>query len=217
MNKKYSLFIFDFDGTLGDTKECVVASFQKSLSQNNLPIVDRTQIIQLMGISLEDVFKKLTDNKYKEDFYKKLVTDYRIFYKEFLTSKTEIFPEVAETLKVLKAKNIRCTIATSKKTEFAKLSCQYLGIDQYIDFYIGDDMVTKKKPDPEMLAITLEKFNTEIKDAVMIGDSTFDIEMGNAIGMNTIAVTWGSHTKELLQAVHPTNIIEHCSELLKFI
>jgi phosphoglycolate phosphatase/pyrophosphatase PpaX len=217
MHKKYKLFIFDFDGTLGDTKECVVSSFQKSLLHNNIPIIDKSEIIHYMGLSLPEVFKKLTHAKFIDSFYKKLVADYRIFYKEFLTSKTQIFPEVAETLKILKEKKVLCTIATSKKTEFAITSCKYLEIDKYIDFYIGDDMVINKKPDPEMVIVTLKRFNIDVKDAVMVGDSTFDIEMGNALMMDTVGVTWGAHSKELLTSVHPTYLINEFPQLLNLI
>lgn len=217
MKKSYKLFIFDFDGTLGDTKECVVASFQEALLQNNIPIIERSKIIYNMGLSLKEVFKKLTNEKFDDELYEKLVKDYRTFYRDFLTKKTLIFPEVVQTLKELKRKNVILSIATSKKTEFARLSCEYLHIDKYFDLYIGDDMVTQKKPNPEMLLYTLKKLDIDYKDAVMIGDSTFDMEMGKAINMDTIAVTWGAHSKELLQQASPAYIIDRFSELTKFI
>lgn len=217
MNKSYKLFIFDFDGTLGDTKECVVASFQEALLQNNLPVIERNQIIHHMGLSLKEAFKKLTNEKFDDELYEKLIKDYRTLYRGFLTKKTLIFPEVATTLKTLKQKKALNSIATSKKTEFALLSCQYLRIDHYFDLYVGDDMVTQKKPNPEMLLYTLKKLDTGYKDAVMIGDSTFDIKMGKAINMDTVAVTWGAHPKELLRQVDPTYTIDRFSELTKFI
>lgn len=217
MNKIYKLFIFDFDGTLGDTKECVVASFQQALLQNKLSTVKRNQIIQFMGLSLEDAFRKLTNEAVEDHIYEKLVSDYRTFYRKFLTQKTLIFPEVAEILKKLKQEHINLSIATSKKTEFARLSCQYLQIDKYFDLYVGDDMVTQKKPHPEMLLYTLHKLAIDRSDAVMIGDSTFDIEMGNAIGMDTIAVSWGAHPTALLQSAKPLHIIHTFSALTKFI
>lgn len=215
--QSYKLFIFDFDGTLGDTRECIVASFQEALLQNNLPAAERNQIVHYMGTSLEEVFRKLTNGKFDDELYEKLVKDYRAFYRDFLTKKTLIFPEVEETLNKLKQKKALLSIATSKKTEFALLSCKYLHIAQYFDLYIGDDMVTQKKPNPEMLLYTLKKLDIDYKDAVMIGDSTFDIEMGKAINMDTIAVTWGAHSKELLQQAGPTYTIDRFSELTKFI
>lgn len=216
-NKTYKLFIFDFDGTLGDTKECVVASFQQALVKNNLPVADREKIIHYMGLSLKQVFEKLTNTAFEDSFYDQLVADYRTFYRDFLTKKTLIFPQVAETLKKMKTKPILCSIATSKKTEFAMLSCQYLKIDDYFDLYIGDDKVTQKKPHPEMLLYTLDKLNIDKADAVMIGDSTFDIEMGNAIDMDTIAVTWGAHSEDLLRTSKPTLVIHQFSELLPLV
>jgi phosphoglycolate phosphatase/pyrophosphatase PpaX len=216
MKKTYKLFIFDFDGTLGDTKECVVASFQETLKENHLPNAKREQIIYHMGLPLTEVFKKLIKKKLNDVMLNNLVENYRKFYKEFLTQKTLIFPKVAVTLKKLKENGSLCTIATSKKTEFAILSSRYLKIDSYFDMYIGDDLVTQKKPHPEMLLHILKKLQIDVKDAVMIGDSIFDIQMGNAINMDTIAVTWGAHSEELLQQENPAYIIHNFSELANF-
>lgn len=212
----YKLFIFDFDGTLGDTKECVIASFQKALEQNNLPKAPREHIIHTMGISLPISFRQLTNNLLTDEMYAKLVIDYRTAYRVYLTHKTQLFPEVKETLQKLQDAGVLLSIATSKKTELVKLNCEYLLIESYFDLFIGDDLVTKKKPEPEMLHVTLAKFNIPIGQAVMIGDSTFDISMGNAIGMDTIAVTWGAHSKGELETVKPTHIINTFSELMRF-
>jgi phosphoglycolate phosphatase/pyrophosphatase PpaX len=214
--KKYKLFIFDFDGTLGDTKECIVASFQKTLKENRLPNAKREQIIYYTGLPLKEVFEKLIKKKLDDIMLNNLVENYRKFYREFLTQKTLIFPKVAVTLKKLKENGKLCAVATSKKTEFAILSCKYLKIDQYFDLYIGDDLVAQKKPNPEMLLHILKKLQIDIKDAVMIGDSTFDIQMGNAINMDTIAVTWGAHSKEQLQKENPTYMIHNFEKLAIF-
>lgn len=217
MNKKYKLFIFDFDGTLGDTKECVVAAFQGALTANNFKKTSREKIIRLMGISLKDVFRELVSEELSDEMYEKLVADYRNLYRTFLTKKTLIFPGVKATLERMKDKGVMCSIVTSKKTEFAKLSCEHLGIYSYFDLLIGDDMVQNKKPHPEMLETTLEKLHVNKDDAVMIGDSTYDIEMGNAIGMDTIAVTWGAHSEKELLSTRPLHIINSFVELEKFI
>jgi HAD superfamily hydrolase (TIGR01509 family) len=217
MKKSYKLFIFDFDGTIGDTKEGIFQSFQEVLSKHGLPPVNREQIFSYMGLYLKEIFKKLTLNKYNDEFYEKLAADYNTLYKDSLKTKTLIYPEVADTLKKLKQKGTLNSIATSKNTELAELSCKYLHINKYFDFCIGGDRVTQKKPHPEMLLVTLNKLGVDYKDAVMIGDSTFDIEMGNAINMDTIAVTWGAHTKDQLKQTRPTYMIDNFSEIIKFI
>lgn len=215
--KKYKLFVFDFDGTLGDTGECVVASFQGALKQNQLQQASREEIIHRMGLSLPQVFRSLTEEAYDDETYDKLVTDYRSLYRTYLTEKTKSFPGVKETLKYIKEMGALCSIATSKKTEFAELSCKYLDLDPFIDLYIGDDKVKNKKPDPEMLQNTLEYFDgITIDEAVMIGDATTDIVMGKAINMDTIAVTWGAHTRDALAESEPTYIVSRAEDLKAF-
>lgn len=216
-SKKYKLFIFDFDGTLGDTSECVIASFQGALKGNELPVAAEEDIVHLMGISLPAVFRQLTGDALGDDMYDKLVHDYRELYRGNLTKKTRAFPGVNATLQHIKASDGLCSIATSKKTEFAKLSCDYLKIDPFIDLYIGDDKVTNKKPHPEMLEYTLRELGVHKDDAVMIGDATTDIEMGKAIGMDTIAVTWGAHSVDMLKSADPLHIIHSAEELKAFI
>lgn len=212
----YKIFIFDFDGTLGDTGECVVASFQGALKNNNLPAAKREEIVHRMGLSLPQVFKELTQNAYADGVYDKLVEDYRKLYRTYLTQKTQTFPGVKDTLGYLKSRGALCTIATSKKTEFAKLSCDHLRLGRFIDLYIGDDKVQNKKPHPEMLQNTLGRFGLSAGEAVMIGDATTDIQMGKAIGMNTIAVTWGAHSKEALAGAEPTHIVDAAQDIMAF-
>jgi phosphoglycolate phosphatase len=105
-------------------------------------------------------------------------------------------------------------VATSKNTEFAVLSSQHLGIDRYIDLVVGDDKVTYKKPHPEMLHLILSHLHIDTSQAAMIGDAVTGIQMGNAAGMDTIAVTWGAHPEALLRAAHPTRIVHQLSDLL---
>lgn len=212
----YKLFIFDFDGTVGDTQDCVVDSFQSALSVNEIAPADREDIVHTMGLSLTRAFAELIDGEHDGEFYDKLALDYRSFYSELLPEKTLMFPGVPETLQRIKDKGAVSTIATSKKTELARLSCAHLGIDGYFDLFIGDDEVSNKKPHPEMLLRTLGTFSVETAQAVMIGDSTYDIEMGNAIGMDTIGVTWGAHSEELLRSACPTRIVHQFSELSAF-
>lgn len=217
-NKKYRLFVFDFDGTLGDTGDCVVASFQGALEQNQLQQASREKIIHHMGLSLPQVFRSLTNEAYDNEIYDKLVADYRNLYRKYLTEKTKSFPGIKEALKHIKEMGGLCSIATSKKTEFAELSCKHLGLDPFIDLYIGDDKVKNKKPDPEMLHDTLDHFDgIAVDQAVMIGDATTDIIMGKAINMDTIAVTWGAHTRDALTEAEPTYIINHAKDLQTFV
>jgi phosphoglycolate phosphatase len=211
----YRLFVFDFDGTLADTGDCVTASFAVALARNGLPPVEPARIVALMGRSLPEVFRELTGIRDAERV-EQLVADYRGTYRLLVPERTKAFPGVLAALEQLTTAGVVCTVATSKKTEFARISARHLGLDRYLRLYIGDDLVTRKKPDPEMLERTLTEIGSSVADAVMIGDATTDIEMGQAIGMDTIAVTWGAHSRDQLLAAGPTHIIGSAAELPRF-
>jgi phosphoglycolate phosphatase/pyrophosphatase PpaX len=215
-DKAYQLFVFDFDGTLADSGECVIASFAGALERNRLPPVDPELIVHHMGRSLPDVFRELTGNVHDDTRIQQLVADYRNIYRTLLPEKTHAFPGIAEALQHLAAAGAVCTVATSKKTEFAVVSARHLGIDGHFTLYIGDDLVTNKKPHPEMLERTLAETGIPAVAAVMIGDATTDIDMGNALGIDTIAVTWGAHPIDRLRAAGPTHIIDSAAQLQQF-
>ena len=170
LQASYVLFIFDFDGTLTDTIECLVSSYQHAFTKNNLPVPSREAFINLMGIELREVFQRLTDHALDDSLYDLLVADYRSFYVEIVSSKTLLYPKVSDTLIELKEKGVLLAIATSKKTDVVTQNAKVLGIDQYFDFIVGADKVVKKKPDPEMLWYILEKMNIKKESAVMIGE-----------------------------------------------
>jgi phosphoglycolate phosphatase len=215
-DKTYQLFVFDFDGTVADSGECIVASFAGALERNRLPPVDPELIVHHMGLSLPDVFRELTGNVHDDTRIQQLVADYRNIYRTLLREKTHAFPGIANALQYLTAAGAICTVATSKETEIAVASARHLGIDGHFALYIGDDLVANKKPHPEMLERTLAETGISPVAAVMIGDATFDIDMGNALGIDTIAVAWGAHPIDRLRAAEPTHIIDTAAQLQQF-
>jgi phosphoglycolate phosphatase/pyrophosphatase PpaX len=212
----YRLFAFDFDGTIADTGDCVFAALTTALTRHRLPLVDRDTAIALMGLPLPQVFRELTANAYTDDQYDQLVVGYRETYRDVLPDKTAAFPGIRAALEYLTGRGAVCTVATSKKTEFAVSSARHLGLDSYFAFYIGDDLITHSKPDPQMLHHTLAKAGVTPAHAVMVGDAVTDIQMGQAIGMDTIAVTWGAHQADALAAASPTHIIDTAAALTRF-
>jgi phosphoglycolate phosphatase len=214
----YQLFIFDFDGTLADTTECITSSFQRSIEKAGLPSVSREKIIYLMGLPLKEVYKALLGATYEDDFYESLIKCYREHYTVFMPTKTHLYEGIEDILSSLKRRKRLCTIATSKKTALVALNAKYLGIHQYFDLIVGDDAVSLKKPDPEMVLHTLEELQIPDKSKVLvIGDSIFDIEMGNAAGVDTCAVTWGAHTTAELRKSSPTYLLENTAELFSLV
>ena len=75
-------------------------------------------------------------------------------------------------------------------------------------------MVAEHKPNPESIFLLQQRHHFPLERAVMIGDATFDLQMGKAAGIKTCAVTWGSHSQESLLAEEPTYLINNVMDLL---
>lgn len=209
--KTYGIWTFDLDGTLIDSGRCVIAAARDALEASGLPSVLDEQIIRHMGRPLDEFFRLLTSNQYADRLYAQLVHDYRDLY---CVEDATLFPGVPELLTHLTDSGAVCTIATSKRTDFARRSCDHLGITEYFALIVGDDMVESGKPHPQMLYQIMETLGADRADMVMIGDATTDIEMGHAAGVDTIAVTWGAHSSVELRQVSPTWIFGNVIDLV---
>lgn len=204
------LLIFDLDGTLIDSQDCIVHSVQHAFRSAGLAEPTRDQIVQAMGIPIEVTFPEwsgLTD-------VANLLAAYRAEYKVRSETELRVFHGLPQVLATLARKN-RLAIATSKKHSVAKHSLDICEISQHFSMIVGSDDVENFKPHPESIHKILEKFpQKQPTDTWMIGDATTDLIMGEAAGICTCAVTWGSHSTEVLANHDPTSIIHYPTELL---
>lgn len=217
MNKTYSLFIFDFDGTIADTKASIVSSFQRSLTLHNLSPINDNEIIETIGEPLIEMYRLLIpqDSGINHDL---LVTTFRKIYAQESSKTITAFKGMKELLEQLYTKGLKTTIASNKKSDLIRKNSNTLNILKYFSLIIGVDDVINPKPDPEMVNITLNRLEIVKRESVLvIGDSSFDIEMGKAAHVDTCAVTWGAHIKSQLLTSNPTYLIENVSDLHTFI
>lgn len=207
--------IFDFDGTLGDSRECGILATQKAFSDIGLMIPDEKTIDYYMGIPIEKSFLEMANRQLSEEKLMELLTIFRSHYQFFEEKSLKVFDGIPELLAILKEQGIKCFVVSSKKTDILNRNLKGLGIAAFFAETIGSDKVTHYKPHPEGITIILKNHGLEKDEVRMIGDATFDIEMGQAAGVGTVAVAWGSHTKEALLAVRPDFFIEHPLDLIE--
>lgn len=112
---------------------------------------------------------------------------------------------------------MKLSVATSKFTASATALLQAAGIDVVFDEVIGADHVSKPKPDPESGRKILEYYGATPEMAVMVGDTTHDIHMANAVGLRSIAVTYGIHNVDMLKEAKPTWIANCFDDVLRII
>ena len=166
-----------------------------------------------IGLPLAEVFRR-TAPQAASDAIDTLCARYRSragtpdFVRQF-----RLYPEVAATLDRLRDVGVRLVIGTSKgRATTLDILC-HCRILEAIDAVIGGDSVSRGKPHPEMVERARTLFHTPPERTLMVGDTSFDIEMGQAAGVATCAVTYGMHAPEVLSALQPDFCIDRFAAL----
>ncbi|NLW76522.1 MAG: HAD-IA family hydrolase [Methanomicrobiales archaeon] len=209
--KEFSCYLFDADGTLFDTTELICQCFLNTAKYAKKPGLKRTEILRYIGMTLRDQmnihFGPLSDQHFSE--LRSIHMEYQLsIYKDYL----KLFDGVLETLQFLKEQGKRCAVVTSRFRASLDTYLTDTGIISYFDHFITPEVTSKHKPDAEPAVKALELLNVSAEDAILIGDSTFDIECGAAAGTKTAFVLWSLNNISSLR-VAPTYFLEKMTDL----
>jgi len=190
--------ILDFDGTIADSRNSIVQTIQITAKELGLPQAKESDIINLIGLPLKDTLKNamhISDEKLLDE----ATAIYRAKYNETGIDRVELFPNVKETLEILCNQGIIITIASNKGRNGLSLLLNKLGIAQYISLALGEQDVQNKKPAPDMVLRILAETNSAPKETLVVGDTVYDILMGQQANCITCGVTYGNHTERQLR------------------
>ena len=211
------VIIFDFDGTLCDTRSNIIIAFRATMEHLGLEMRDEETCGATIGLTLRDGFKSMypdfDDAKidYCVETYRQIFAERR---KELMP---DLFPGVKETLEALRKRGHRMTIATSRLTDSLMLFMRHHGIDHYFEYAVGSDSVTHHKPHPEPALKTLRELNIAPSEAIMVGDMPVDIAMAHNAGIRAIGVDYGNATREELEAAEADWIVDSITKILEII
>lgn len=211
------LIIFDFDGTLGDTRRNIVTTMQMTIAELGLPKRSDDECAATIGLPLAGCFRFLYPDLPEQQIRLCADTYRRIFNENLLSIKPQVFPHVVETLKKLKEQGLTLTIASSRSHASLVELTHDLGIAEYISYLIGADDVMEAKPKPEPVLNTLDAMGFKAEDALVVGDMAVDILMGRNAGTKTCGVTWGNGKREDLTDAGADYIINDMDELTTII
>ncbi len=211
--KKIKAILFDFDGTLADTAPGIVNTMQETFKAMQLPVPTEEAVRQTIGLKLEEGVKVLSG--LDDATAQKGADIYRELFMRVELSKIKIFPEVKDTLTALQQMGVRMAVCTSRGLNSLNIIMTANKMNDYFEEIITASANLPTKPAPDMVFELLRRMNLTANEVLVVGDTTFDIEMGNNAGCKTIAVTYGNHSREVLETSHPTFIIDHFNELLE--
>ena len=193
------ILILDFDGTLGDTVGVIVQTMQATIRELGLPARTDKECASMIGLRLIDIPPVLfPECNLDGEFYAQ--TYRRLFHIYNTAGAVELYPNVIETLTELKNRGLVLTIASSRSKASLTNYIKDLGIEALISYVLGADDVVEGKPNPEPVNRTLEKFGFKPEEALVVGDTVFDVDMGKNAGTKTCGVTYGNGSRESISA-----------------
>lgn len=214
MKKPY--VILDFDGTIANTNNVIVDSWQATFERylgHRLPV---RQIEATFGETLKRTIAELIpDADYEEvrDYYR----DYQDAHCEGMVY---VFEGVRELMELLKVEGYRIGIATSRTAHSFWNYMRDLDLDQYVDVLVTMEDVKKHKPDPESIIKVLDKFGARPEEAIMVGDTKYDIGCANNAGVDSVLVGWSHYVDEEAMEAEgyvPTYHIDKPDQLMELI
>ncbi|GAA0541252.1 HAD-IA family hydrolase [Rheinheimera aquimaris] len=207
-----SLVIFDWDGTVMDSVGRIVSSMRAAALKAELAVPTEFAVKQIIGLSLDPAFDMLFPGVEKAK-RQQLFAHYRDHYVLHDTTPTPLFMGVEQVLQQLKDCNIKLAVATGKQRRGLARMFAETGLQKYFDTSRCADEA-QSKPHPDMLQQILRELDMAPEQAVMVGDTSHDMKMAQAISMPRVGVTHGVHGREVLSQYAPKAIIDTMPELL---
>lgn len=208
------LAVFDCDGTLVDSAAEVCDTMEAAFAAADLRPPDRGAVRRSIGLSLSAVIGSLAPDA-DEAMQALLIAHYKDLFRKRRQSgalREPLYSGIAELLVSLRAQGWVLAIATGKSDRGLAACLETHGIaDLFTSLQTADHHPSK--PHPAMLERALFEAGAQAKDAVMIGDTSFDIAMGKAAGIRCVGVAWGYHSPEDLRAQGADAIAHEVREL----
>ncbi|MGV6803359.1 MAG: HAD-IA family hydrolase [Ruegeria sp.] len=214
MTAPLRLALFDVDGTLVDSQGSIVSAMTDSFQALSMPVPDRAAILSIVGLSLPVAIERLAPDL-SQVAQSRLVEGYKQAYHdqrlEMGAAGSPLFPGAREVIAKLQAiPEVLLGVATGKSQRGLDALLEAHGLEHvFVTRQVADHHPSK--PHPSMIQTALNETGVAASDAVMIGDTSFDMEMASAARVSGIGVAWGYHDLSRLHGA--SKVIEGFDEL----
>lgn len=211
----WKLIIFDWDGTLADSTGAIVQAMQNAAPQCGLPVPTEESVLDIIGLGLPEAIYRVWPGIDHTQMLA-LRQYYAEHYIQLTTEESRLFPRVPETLHQLRGADRRLAVATGKSRLGLERALRSTGLAEHFEATRCADEGAGK-PDPEMLHVLLEQMGAQPEEAIMVGDTEYDLDMAERAGMRSVGVSYGAHDVHRLRAYNPLAIIDRIDELLELL
>lgn len=210
------LLVFDCDGTLADSQHAITAAMAAAFAEAGLHPPPREAVRRVVGLSLETAVGRLVPD-IPDHEVRALARAYKSAFQEIRQSpghREPLYPGVRAALDHLaREPRVLLGVATGKSVRGVKALFEREGIDRHF-FTIQTADTHPSKPHPAMLEAAMREAGAEPGRTLMIGDTTFDVEMAGSAGTRALGVGWGYHAPEELRAAGADALVAESEDLL---
>lgn len=202
--------LFDLDGTLVDSLGDLTDAVNHMLARRGSPALSPDQVRPLLGKGARNLVGLVLGTDHSGEIEEGL-TWFLEFNRTHIADKSTLYPGARETLQNLTAHNIALAAISNKNEALSRLILESLGIDSFFKIICGGDSFEEMKPSPLPLLKVVEHLDVPADCAVMVGDSSNDIQAGIRAGIATIGCSWGYGYPEELHGA--TRLAASCHDV----
>jgi phosphoglycolate phosphatase len=186
--------VFDLDGTLIDTAPDLIATLDVILARHDVPAIGLEEARTMIGAGVKPLLQRALASKglqFPSQEIDRLYAEYLEIYGEHIADRSRPYPGLEQALDALTAKGCRLAVCTNKLEWLSVRLLKALGLASRFAAICGQDTFTMRKPDPDMLRLTIVRAGGDTGHAVMVGDSMTDVATARAAAIPVIAVDFG--------------------------
>lgn len=209
---KLSVLIFDWDGTLVDSIGRIIEAMHMASDSCGVPRCTDDNIRAIIGLAMPQAYDVLYPEAEAAELKQRFIQAYSDHYIELEAQPSKFYPGVLDALDNYRSAGYQLAVATGKSRRGLH---RVLSGHQMVDYFditrCADE--TRSKPDPLMLHEILQHCAVAPQQAIMVGDSPFDLRMASNAQMPSVAVSYGAQPLSVLQKEQPVLAIDHFTEL----
>jgi len=198
-----------------NSTERIVECLEQAALKTQLPVLVPTAYQQIIGLGLREAIRELYPT-ITETQLEAMRDNYSHYFVLAEQTPNPLFPGALEVLEELRQQGIKTAVATGKSRKGLDRVWANTGLGQWFDTSRCADE-TESKPSPLMLEEILVEVGVTPEQAIMVGDTSFDLEMAQRIGIDRVGVSYGAHSSEVLAQYRPKAVLDRISDLLPLV
>jgi phosphoglycolate phosphatase len=221
-NNPFDLVLFDLDGTLVETSPEITDAVNDTLKRFALPEVEQSLVSDWIGHGTKELLAQAVAHVSVQtlaivkasDVFKLMLAEFDVHYKKRCGTRSHLYPRVLETLLYLRSVGIKTAVLTNKEAVYTDIVLKIHDLTNCFDLVISGDTLITKKPNPAGIELGLSTFNVLANRALMVGDSSIDIQTARNAGIAVWAVPYGYNMGQKIEDSNPDRLISTFADLM---